>query len=313
MGNQVNLCAVTFAVWRLHPNYEAGPLLNLFLSPLTGATSEQVDFFTILKQGYTLDLVLVAGFWALFNVASVYSLIRFIQRKAKTVEKEYQFYVEFPLEIKGENVDNHYAVTRKCSLEKLDFSFIGNGNENPIHLKKNTATLYTISGKINILLSDFKQKKDGYVAKIDFYSLKDKERLEDSLYSVSWHRNLYHYQGRFQTGLEKVTSFFSFKKKRKSLDVKPLLLKPENALDDKKSFAALKNGNSLTNSNQKVLVSFENLNVGQKINLTSLSTDGANDFDVHILGEVPDDEKPFLSRNLDGSVVKHYLVSDTAS
>jgi len=284
----LNFCAVIFAVWRLYPNYEAGPLLNLFLSPFTSATSDQVNFFTVLKEGYTLDLVLVAGFWALFNVVSVFSLIRFIQKKAQASEKEYQFYVEFPLEIKEEDDSMHYAVTRKCSLEKLEFSVVGNTDEMPLLSEKKLATLYTISGPINITLSGFKRKKEEYIAKVGFYSLKDKERLEDSLYSVSWHRSLYHYQGRFQTSLEKLMSLLSFKKNKKTPDVKPLLLKPENDLGGKKCFAALKRRNSINALNQKVLVSFETLNIGQKINLTAFSTDGANDFDVHILGEIRD-------------------------
>jgi hypothetical protein len=206
-----------------------------------------------------------------------------------------------------------YAVTRKCSADKLDFSFIGKTDESPFLSEKNEATLYTISGPLPITLSYFKKKKNDYSAKIDFHSLKDKERLEDILYSVSWHRNLYHKQGRFQTSLESIAAFLSFKRHKKTPDVKPLLLKVENELDGKRCFAALKGGNGIAPLNHKILVSFETLNVGQKVNFTAFSAEGANDFDVQILGEVPQDEKPFLSRNLDGSTVKHYLFSETAS
>ncbi len=308
----INLLAVIFGVWRLYPDFKTGPILEAFLHVFTGgyvgSSFKEINFFAVLKDGYTVDLVMVAGFWALFNALSIAMLVYRSQKKVWNSEEDYLFQVELPLEFQVGESAKIYAITKRCSVNSIEFDLVGNSDDRYSLDSIFEVTLYTPSGNFPIILSSIKKRqKGGYKAEIDWVNKQDKKHFEDNLYSISWHHDLYHYQGSYETPLENFTSFFKSKKEKKIPLVKPLLLGAKNVAKKSQKFAALKP--SIEDLNTYTLISFNTLNVGDKIEFEELTQEGVKYRRAEVVNEIPKEKTSFLKKNLDGTIVQHYTIA----
>jgi len=178
----INLVAIFFAIWLLYPDFERGPLLDGFMNLVTGdnmgESFAEIDFFDVLGEGYTLDLAVVAGFWALFNVMSIGLLVYKSQKKARKSEVDYLFNVAFPLDCQMPGSDKFYAVTKRCSSTFLEFSVVGNSPKMGPLPDAFDVTFYTPSGNFPITLSNVrKRKRERYKAEIHWSTVQDKKNL----------------------------------------------------------------------------------------------------------------------------------------
>ena len=93
----VSLCALGYAAWRLQGQEEqVGPLFSILLA-LLGLRSmpEGMSAFTPFPAGYTLDLVLVAGFWASYNALRAMVFIFKTIENARVSHGFFRFHLPF--------------------------------------------------------------------------------------------------------------------------------------------------------------------------------------------------------------------------
>lgn len=307
----INLVAVFYSIWHLYPDFKRGPLLEGFVSILTGDNFRdsfaEINFFEVLGDGYTLDLAIVAGFWALFNVFSIGLLVYKSQKKARKSDVDYLFHVEFPLDFQLPGVDKFYGVTKRCASKFLEFSLVSNGAQREVLPDTFDVTLYTSAGNFPITLSDVRKRKRGrYKAAIHWHHDQDKKHFEDTLYSVGWHRGLYHYEGCYKTPLESLLSFLMLKREKRLQAVKPLLLKPKSVSKMSHRFAALKE--PFRGPDTYTLMSFMSLNIGDKIEFEELAKEGVRRREAYVVRELSKKENLFIEKNLDGTIVRQYTV-----
>ena len=310
----INLAAIFYSIWRLYPDFKRGPLLESFISFLTGdnmrTAFSEINFFEVLGKGYTLDLAIIAGFWALFNVLSIALLVYKSQKKARKSDVDYLFHVEFPFEGLLYGSDKIYAVTKRCASNFLEFSLVGNSSEMSPLPDTFDITLYTPSGNFPIILSKVRKRKKGkYKAAIQWHHGQDKKHFEDSLYSVGWHRRLYHYEGCYKTPLESLMTFLRLEREKRLQTVKPLLLSTKDVSKMSLRFAALKK--TAKGSSTYTLMSFMSLNIGDKIEFEEFSKRGIKRRNAHIIKELSKKENLFIEKNLDGTIVRKYTVDIT--
>jgi cellulose synthase/poly-beta-1,6-N-acetylglucosamine synthase-like glycosyltransferase len=163
--------------------------------PLFTAPANPIDWFQPLKTGYTLDLVLVAGFWALINALRGIFVVFKVIRNARHSRDEYAFRCLVPVEIQTDG-GTVLGVAERLSGAEIRFSRtlrqrLG-GARFPLD-----ATIFLPTGPVDIRLGEPRRPGDPFLP-IDVGPERRSE-IETCLYAVSWHRDFLHHSAEFGT------------------------------------------------------------------------------------------------------------------
>jgi hypothetical protein len=94
----LSLAACAYALIKLEDDYRTGPLLAAIHSLFTqGGLPEGTSLFSPFPAGYTLDLVIVAGFWALYNASKALGFCAKVVRNANASHTFVRFPVVAPM------------------------------------------------------------------------------------------------------------------------------------------------------------------------------------------------------------------------
>lgn len=209
----LSLAAVIFAVIRLDGNYSMGPLFQYIFS-LIGLYDRplNINIHTVMGDGFVVDLVVIAGFWSLFNAFKSIVFIRKSYLNAKNSHKFFRFNIPFPLSIGSTG-----GLVTKISE---NWAEIGLHQSNlPIHENDILeCNMLCPDGEIQFSLKTQKIISKTNLTKIEgdiiWNKESDKDRFANNLYSIDWHREFIHRNAYFVTLYDLIAKIFERQKDR---------------------------------------------------------------------------------------------------
>lgn len=204
-----SMSALIFAAFKVRHNTDPGPLFRAIKAFVTGQNMETINIFATMPCGYTLDLVVIAGFWASYNAMRALVFVAKAIKDAKHSHMFFRFSIPLPVFI-GSQVHRYGRVT-KISETWIRFLSFG-GDAGLVEGDKVPLQLFLPSGPLNIsvLITDIEQVSSSEAAAIegtiDWSSEEQRDILARSLYSVDWHREFLNRQEYFLTPIDLLIS-----------------------------------------------------------------------------------------------------------
>ena len=200
------LFSVTIAIAMLaHTGFRTGPLIKFFYSAATTfSIPKTVHLHEVMSDGYTVDLVAIAGAWALYSAVRVIFFVRKALLDAKNTHDFFRFRVPVPVVFK----DSSYGCitslsedwTKLAIYQSVDLP-VGNTIE---------CTAFLPSGPLPLKINIESIKKINNTPSVEGSLVWDKveqrDQLANSLYSVDWHREFLHRNAYFMTPSDVILS-----------------------------------------------------------------------------------------------------------
>jgi cellulose synthase (UDP-forming) len=199
-------------------DFKSGPLSEAAANIATGSFAE-VEWTARLDQGYTLELVVVAGFWAIFNALKSAYLVRKAVVDARDASKEYRFDTNLAIEIETAR-GTRFARVERISQSWLKAKIFDQTAIRPgeflnaqLHLPGGTVEVACVVRAVRpahrfrfgagALRRPFRRPASVELeCDLRWPDPRDQEQLMRSLYSVGWHREFLHRYAYFITPLE---------------------------------------------------------------------------------------------------------------
>lgn len=213
----VSLIAFAIGVFMLWGDFRTGPLVQC-LSNIFAGRFDAIEWTERLENRYNLDLLLVAGFWAMFNAAKAVALVMKAIANARNSNMDYRFETHFLL---AADTDHGPVLAYVQRMSKSWISVRVSAKDAAAIEKANSGRLYLPGGSIAIhwrtqQISPARARRKsklGSCAEKDFIELKgnliwsnenDQEQLIRALYSVDWGRELVRRTAFFLTPLDAI-------------------------------------------------------------------------------------------------------------
>lgn len=178
--------------------FHQGPLIEFLHAVLIDFTIPDIDIFSALPKGYTLDLVAVAGAWAVYSTLRGFIFIGKTLKDARNTHDFFRFRVPVPAQIDAEN----YACITQLSEEWIQLS-AGSGIALPQEGKAISFIAWLPAGplRLSAIVEKSVTSRDMTVieARLQWQDEQSRDALAASLYSVDWHREFQHRNAYFLT------------------------------------------------------------------------------------------------------------------
>jgi len=194
----LSLTAVIWAIFRLDGDYTPGPLFQYLLSFVGLAERpEGITMDTVMEEGFTVDLVLIAGFWALYNTVRATAFVLKAIDNARNSHTFFRFAVPFPVRYKRQEgritkISESWASLQMYASEHVPqegdvFAF--------------DAMLPSGLRVLKLKAEKVSRKGDAFFVEGDLVWDNQAERdiLANTLYSVDWHREFINRNAYFMT------------------------------------------------------------------------------------------------------------------
>jgi len=282
----ISLAAIIFGAWRLAGDFQSGPILQALLAILptwlggTGMGITAIDWGAPLPKGYTVELVVVAGLFALMNALRAGLLIGKAYLNARDSKADFAFKIPLPIELTGTKAQLRGMVD-EISTSRLRFRL-----NRPLPMAINQvlhATIYLPSGPLHTnlnahALTHGSVTRSGEVegalidAEFDWISQDDRDQLARSLYSVDWHREFLHRNAYFLTPLEVLKKLMVWRqsKSRERVHWSGVLYRQAGGGDSKPSLAILASPG--TDNGSRLLMAFDDLDTGAQIDVEDFAS-----------------------------------------
>ncbi|MDX1975916.1 MAG: glycosyltransferase [Rickettsiales bacterium] len=201
----LSLAAVMVAIVTIRQDFKSGPVLASIISLLTtGSLPPGITGFGILPPGYTLDLVVVASSWALYNAVRALCFIVKTVQNARNSHRYFRFAIPMIAQI-GDL--NHYATVSHISESWVRFTATGHAQ---LQLGDDIAfRLFLPAGPLDLIVRIETKIAQGSATRYEghFISLSSqRDRLANALYSVDWHRECMNRYAYFLTPIDALLS-----------------------------------------------------------------------------------------------------------
>jgi hypothetical protein len=193
-----------------------------------------IDWFEPLTRGYTIDLVLIAGFWAVFNALRVVFVIVKVAANARLTSTDYLFRTLVPVRFETAGGPRYVVAERLSSSTAILAGALGGIGEDDLAAGL-SAVAYLPSGAAHMTL---RPKNEGWVPQaktrtaafsIECASDADRNVLEDGLYTTSWHRECHHNDAEFTTPIGALIRLFGGDRRDRSVWRAALVLDDDHA------------------------------------------------------------------------------------
>jgi cellulose synthase (UDP-forming) len=312
----LSLAAVAVGAIHLALDFQVGPLAQAFFNLLSGNFSA-IDWNARLDQGYTLELVAVSGFWALFNAAKSGFLIRKAINDARRSTDDYRFDAPMPIEIDRQGgtilarVDRISRSFLSASIHGEDVPKVGERLQGRLHLpsgplpvdlvvtrSKRPARAAARLGPVAIEIVAPPHEAAHIECSIAWTREQFPDRLMRSLYSIDWHRELMHRQAFFTTPLDALGRALSL---RAPFDQAAPVWAPAlcRAGDPALAIVGIE-----PNARSATLLLFRPIYPDSIVTVEMLGFEGPQTLTLRVLG--PESLNSLGSKGLDGAVVRKY-------
>jgi cellulose synthase (UDP-forming) len=292
-----SLGALVLGVINLSLNFKVGPLADAFLSISAGQFG-RVDWNAPLDQGYTLELVTVSGFWALFNITKIGFLIRKAIVDQRRQAQDYLFSVRQPLRLATASGDVDGRAER-ISWTQVSGCIYG---EPVLRMgQRVSCQLHLPSGSIDVEMVITSLTRAGaFMGEWVWRDAAPRDCLVRALLSVDWHREFLHRDARFTTPFEAIGRVLTWRRPfpKASVEWEPVLYR--GGANDEDQFAV----GSLAPNGASELIAFQPLPMGSLIDARFYRRGG---IERHVLtvGE-QQASRSLGSQGLDGAVAWRY-------
>ena len=313
----LSVIALVYGVVRLSQDFQTGPIADAFTKFFSGG--EAPDIFVVLGEGYTLELVIVSGFFAFYNGVRAIFMIARAYLKARRSEDDYSFNISLPVEIViPERPGISYLTTKEISISKIKFENNNIGLFN--HNQPAIAKIFLPSGPmtLNLLLVATEEKSSFWrqrqsdkkeiiiEARILWDGQEVKDKFMQSLLSVEWQREILNRNIYFLTPLEFLENLVSFSNPLKRMNQKwqPAILEADTNEGRLPMFICNNiNGTGVNgDQNERDVITFKDFKVGETIEITH-SEDTVPAFYL-IERKLPVDTLCY--KGLDGAIIRKY-------
>lgn len=186
--------ALAYAAWRLNQDFVVGPLAHaLYLLITTGQLPTGLLFQT-LPAGYSVELVAIAGFWAVFNMVRAGAFMAKALRNARQSHAFFRF--NMPLPVTRTSSPTEVAQTVSLSEDWVRFAVPENWM---VSADTEQFILHLPNGPITCAV-EVNLQEPGYLeGRFIWDDMAQQDRLAATLYSVGWQRELQHHHAYFLT------------------------------------------------------------------------------------------------------------------
>ena len=200
MMPQLSVIAAGFAafgigIYRLHQNYAPGPLFQFLSAAASSGSIQNVDMSTPLPSGYTIDLVAIAGFWAVYGAVRAAFFMRKAVKDARNSRAFFRFDIPMPVII---DAKGGYGQTSQLSEDWISFVDCRDGLR-PVPGSMMDITLVMPAGPLRVKVAVENVKDRRVEGHLVFGSEDVRDSLANGLYSVDWHREFLHRNAYFMT------------------------------------------------------------------------------------------------------------------
>jgi cellulose synthase (UDP-forming) len=195
--------ALAYAGWRLSDDFVVGPLAHSIVALWTQGQLSRGALFTTLPAGYSAELVAIAGFWALFNIARV---VAFMAKSIRNARRSH-FYFRFPLPLPATLAGDPSTLTQTLAIAE---DWIRLVLPSP-HFPASPAlalTLHLPDGPLSCQVEAIRQVDGALEGQLIWADETERDRLAATLYSVDWHRELQAHHAYFLTPSDVIVGLF---------------------------------------------------------------------------------------------------------
>jgi cellulose synthase/poly-beta-1,6-N-acetylglucosamine synthase-like glycosyltransferase len=317
----LSITALTYGIIRLVNDFKTGPIADAIVAFLTGGVIP--DIHAKLIQGYSLELVVVSGFFAFYNGVRAIFMIRKAMRDARLSEEDYSFDIRLPAEINfpGKKETIH-ATTNEISISKIilktqsaNLSDCGTAASIKLYLPTGPINLdfevynsdqqkgFWDQTAIDIKLGEVESILKG---KIDWEGQEAKDKFMKTLLSLDWQREIINRNAYFLTPLEFIQKVLTFKNPFKVVDHrwKPAIL---DADEDRNKLPVFMSDQIIRKVKEEIffehqLLTFREFEIGENIEISK--TSGSQSLLYKILEQIPVDS--LGEKGLDGACMGKY-------
>lgn len=258
----VNVFALLIGIWRLHGDYTPGPLgrfMQQLLSLNFHFNIQQLQelWAAPMVHGFSIDLVVVAGFWALFNAAKALFFVHKAIANARETHPYYRFALRFPVEFC--DYPDEFACTEKISEDFVRLKPGSRDGRLAVHPVLRMR-LVLPGARLETRMVVKSCGPDWIEGHFDWDAQSSLDTLAAALYSVAWHREFQARQAYFRAPLDLVSLPVGTRAKEKTpsaADWHPFLLDVGNGEQVYALLATLRAGHD------GELISFMPLQPGQ--------------------------------------------------
>ena len=191
-----------------------------------------IDWLQPLDKGYTVDLVLIAGFWALVNALRVILVTVKVARNARRTGSDYLFTTLVPVRIETSEGPVYVVAKQMSAATAVLAGRLGGLREEDVAAGL-AATAYLPSGAVPLVLrpdDDWAPRSRAKTATfhIEYPTEASRAILEKGLYTTSWHRECNNNDADFTTPIGALAKLFG-RGHRRSAWSPALLLHDDNA------------------------------------------------------------------------------------
>ena len=261
----LSIAAILVGFSNLDGEAKAGPIA-LYLMSLTTDASAALDIHSVMEDGYSIELFIVAGAWAIFNIVKVVLLLLKALRSSSQNSGAHWFPVDLPVLLESGRII-------RCKKVSLDAAVFDSSFYDQLSQVK-CLTLLLPSGRINVQIANIISGDD---LTLEFnWQSEQKTLFSNSIYSPSWYRDTVLDNAIFKTPVTTVLTLFSFNK--------PQSAWKSAAIVDPQYGAVLAQKRSDSQGNVDGILCFDPKEIGGSFRLENIDKDGG---DYTILSEEP--------------------------
>lgn len=207
-----SLVAFGIGVAIVASDFKTGQLAQTFYDLLA---DKPVDLTRRLERGYSLDLLVISGFWAIFNALKGAALVSKAITNARNSHADFRFDTDFVLEIE---TGNQRLLAHVDRMSKSWLSLRVPAEHAAAFAKASSGELYVPSGSLPIHWRTQRissKPQNGFLhvsGNLIWSSTDDQDRLLRTLYSVDWRREFIHRTAFFLTPSDVISSLWRFEK-----------------------------------------------------------------------------------------------------
>mgnify|MGYP003142035191 CR=1 FL=1 len=318
----LSLVALSVGIWRIWDDFEVGPIgqaVMLFIGLPIGDMII-IDLFKPLPEGYTADLVMIAGFWVLYNSTRVLFLVRKVLRNAGNTHAYFRFKLPIPFFVNAkQGTGLSGMLLSSTSLSEVWMAFDVPTNESADEAGKwhvgdvVSLTLSLPAGELDVeaVVDRVAQGTAGACDRVEvlfsWETAQAKDQLAAALYSVDWQKEFQAHNSYFLTLWDMVAWLFGESRNERVVtraDWTPLLVE-SSANDDATSHFGMLSC-PLDESGEASLIAFRPFALGQVVSGHILSPEGLVGCRLEITGAEP--LSTLATKGVDGAVLARYLV-----
>ena len=191
--------ALSVGITRLMEDFQVGPPYHAFMYYLGFSEKSDFDIHSPMPEGYTAELVIIAGFWLLYNAMRVLCFVSKAISNARNSHEFHRFNVPIPVVTSGavscpgliETISEEWLSLKLYSTELT----VKTGDVIALNAVLPSGSL-EFSFMVETLSTD---KTTTLTGSIIWPSIAQHDQLANCLYSVEWHREFLHRKGNFLT------------------------------------------------------------------------------------------------------------------